>query len=66
MALTTRSQRAGYPITLHVGRLVAGREAWVKLSQVRTPSVDRIGGYLDRLDETVLDELVDGLVQLIA
>jgi mRNA interferase MazF len=66
MALTTRPQRAGYPFAYRLPQTASGREAWVKISQVRTLDVDRLGGYLGRIDERTLREIVDGLAQIIA
>jgi mRNA interferase MazF len=41
------------------------RESWVKISQVRTLSVDRLGTIAGRLDDADVDRVADGLSQLI-
>jgi mRNA interferase MazF len=65
MAITSSPQRAGYPLTWHVpgGRLP--KDSWVKISQIRTLSSERLGARVGRLDERELDELTRGLVELI-
>ena len=65
VAITSQAQRAGYPLTwrLPSGRLP--RESWVKISQVRTLSVDRLGTIAGHLDDADVDRVVDGLSQLI-
>jgi mRNA interferase MazF len=65
LALTVQPQRAGYPLTWRVpsGRLP--RDSWVKISQVRTISTQRLGVRLARLQDSELEEIVNGLVQLI-
>jgi mRNA interferase MazF len=65
MAITSQPQRAGYPLTWPVSRGVLPKESWVKVSQIRTLSTERLGDRIGRLDETVLRHIVDGLVQLI-
>ena len=34
MAITSQPQRAGFPLTLPMGKL-GGKEAWLKISQIR-------------------------------
>ncbi len=61
MALTSRPQKAGYPLTYELSASLLGRRAWVKISQIRTLSADRIGKRIGQLDLQHLDRLVDGL-----
>jgi len=65
MALTSQPQKAGFPLTYELQAPLLGRRAWVKVSQVRTLSVDRIGKKIGQLDSQQLDQLVDGLVEII-
>lgn len=65
MAVTSQPQRAGYPLTLELASPLIGRRAWVKISQIRTLSVDRIGKRIGQLDSAQLDRLVDGLREII-
>ena len=66
MAITSRPQRAGFPLTfpLPPGKLARG--SWVKISQVRTISVERLGRRMGALEKTDLDQVVDGLLELIS
>jgi mRNA interferase MazF len=41
------------------------RPSWVKISQIRTISVDRLGKRITVLDADALDQLIDGLLELI-
>jgi len=43
VALTSQPQRAVYPLTLELNDTKLPKSAWVKLSQIRTLSVKRIG-----------------------
>jgi mRNA interferase MazF len=65
MAMTSQPQKAGYPLTHELSSPLLGRRAWVKISQVRTLSVDRIGRRIGLLDSEQLDRLVDGLREII-
>ena len=64
MAITSQPQRAAFPLTLGLpdGRLP--KPSWVKISQIRTISVDRLGKRIAVLDSEFLSQLIDGLLEL--
>jgi len=66
MALTSQPQRAGFPLTLELESVKLGKRAWVKISQVRTLSVRRLGRKLGRASSEELERLVEGLNEIIA
>ncbi|MCZ7562552.1 MAG: type II toxin-antitoxin system PemK/MazF family toxin [Burkholderiales bacterium] len=43
-ALTSQPQRAGFPLTLELKTAKLRKRSWVKISQIRTLAVERIGG----------------------
>jgi mRNA interferase MazF len=65
VALTSQSQRAGFPLSLELPDLGLPKRSWIKISQVRTISVRRIGDRIARAPENVLTRVVVGLVDLI-
>jgi len=65
MAVTSQPQRAGFPLSLELGRGNLPKRSWVKISQVRTLSVDRIGNVIEKLPPEMLSRLVDGLDEII-
>ncbi|MBI2321775.1 MAG: type II toxin-antitoxin system PemK/MazF family toxin [Chloroflexi bacterium] len=65
LAVTSQPQRTGYPLTWKIPAGVLPRESWVKCSQIRTLSTERLTDRLGRIDEDGLRELVDGLLELI-
>jgi mRNA interferase MazF len=66
MAITSQPQRAGFPLTFELPEeLGLPRRSWVKISQVRTLSVERLGKRIGRLPPEVLDALIDGLNEII-
>ena len=66
MALTSQPQSAGFPLTLPLPSDVLPRPSWVKISQVRTISVERIGKRAGEADPEDLARIIDGLLELIS
>lgn len=65
MAITGQPQKAGFPLTLELPAEMLPKPSWVKISQIRTISVDRLGKRIAVLDADALDQLIDGLLELI-
>ena len=66
MAITSQPQRAGFPLTLEIDDVQMPKQSWVKISQVRTLSIERLGRRLGRLSPEALDQLVEGLNEIVA
>jgi mRNA interferase MazF len=65
MALTSQPQKAGWPVSLALPAKRLPKPSWVKITQVRTISVERLGKRLAVLDSETLSSVVGGLVELI-
>ena len=65
MAITSQPQRAGFPLTFALPPEALPKPSWVKISQVRTISVHRLGKKIAALDPETLGQAVDGLLDLI-
>ena len=65
MAVTGQPQRAGFPLTLELASSKLPKCSWVKISQVRTLSVDRIGDLIETLAPEQLNQLIEGLNEVI-
>jgi mRNA interferase MazF len=65
MAITSRPQRAGYPLTFAVPDELT-KPSWIKISQVRTLSILRLGRRAGRITETKMTQIVEGLIELIS
>jgi mRNA interferase MazF len=65
MALTSQPQRAGFPLTLELKIEKLPRRSWVKISQIRTLSDERIGKKLGRARPEELVLVVEGLNAII-
>lgn len=65
LALTSQPQRAALPLALELQSVKLPKRSWVKISQVRTLSVERIGARLGQVSPEELAEIIDGLVELV-
>lgn len=66
VAITSQPQQAGFPLTLQLESKALQKKSWVKISQIRTLSVERIGRRLGALDPETLARVVEGLNEIIA
>jgi mRNA interferase MazF len=66
MALTSQPQRAGFPLSFELNLRELPKRSWVKISQIRTLSVQRLGGRLSRVPPEILDQIIEGLNEIIA
>ncbi|MCK4391729.1 type II toxin-antitoxin system PemK/MazF family toxin [Candidatus Bipolaricaulota bacterium] len=65
MAVTSQPQHAGFPLTLELESSTLPKRSWVKISQVRTLSVNRIGDLIETLPPEQLNQLIEGLNEII-
>jgi len=65
MALTSQAQRAGFPLTLDLESTNLPKRSWVKISQVRTLSVERIGDVIEKLPPEIMNQLIEGLNEIV-
>jgi mRNA interferase MazF len=66
VALTSRPQRAGFPLTLELQSKGLPKKSWVKVSQIRTLAVERIGARLGAAGSEELTQVVEGLNEIIS
>jgi mRNA interferase MazF len=64
MILTSQPQRAGFPLTFELTDVNLPKQSWVKISQIRTLSVERLADRIGRVSPEVLARLVDGLIEI--
>ena len=66
VAVSSQEPRAGFPLTLELKTAKLPKRSWVKISQIRTLSVDRLGKKLARVAPEEIDRIVEGLNEIIA
>ncbi len=65
MAITSQPQRAGFPLTLDIKSIRLPKHSWVKIGQIRTLSIERIGKKIGRFSVEELDKVIEGLNEII-
>ena len=65
VAITGQEQRAGFPLTLELTESKLPKRSWVKISQVRTLSVKRVGKRIASASEEELALVIEGLNEVI-
>jgi mRNA interferase MazF len=65
VALSSQEPTVGFPLTLEVRSVPLPKRSWVKVSQIRTLSTDRLGSHLGRLSPEELESVVEGLNEII-
>ena len=66
MAMTSQEPRAGFPLTLESKAPGLTKRSWIKIAQVRTLSVERIGKKLARASEEEMARVIEGLNEIVA
>lgn len=64
--VTSQEPRAGFPLTLELTSAKLPKRSWIKIGQVRTLSVERLGTRLGRLSAEELQRLVEGLNEIVS
>ena len=65
VALTSQPPSAGFPLTFELTHPRLPKKSWVKVSQIRTLSVERVGARLGRVSAEELTQVVEGLNEII-
>ncbi len=65
VALTSRPQKAGFPLTLKIESAELPQPSWVKISQIRTLSAERLGRRVAAVSTEEIDQVIEGLLELI-
>jgi mRNA interferase MazF len=65
LAITSQPQRASFPLTHLVESLRLPKPSWVKISQLRTLSVEPLRRRIGALDSDELDRIIEGFFELV-
>jgi mRNA interferase MazF len=66
LAITSQPQRAGFPLTLQLESVRLPKSSWIKISQIRTVSTERLDRRIGTASAEELDHIIEGLLELIA
>lgn len=65
VAMTSEEPRAGFPLTLESRATGLTKRSWIKISQIRTLSVDRVGRRIAQASEEELARVLQGLNEIL-
>jgi mRNA interferase MazF len=65
VALTSQPPQAGFPLTLALEPARLPKRSWVKISQIRTLSVHRIGRRLGAASPEEVAQVIEGLNEIL-
>ena len=66
IAITSQPQKAGFPLTMALKTGDLPKHSWVKISQIRTLSTEKMGKLIGRLSPEELAQIIEGLNEIIA
>jgi mRNA interferase MazF len=66
LAMTSQPPSAGYPLTYALADGTLAKPSWVKISQIRTLSIQRLSNRAGSVDPEDLADIIDGLNEIIA
>jgi len=65
VAITSQPQRAGFPLTYELASPGLPKQSWIKISQIRTLSVERIGKKITEATPEELTQVINGLNEIV-
>jgi mRNA interferase MazF len=65
VAITSQPPQAGFPLSLELTHPRLPKKSWVKISQIRTLSVQRLGRRLGRASAEELGRVIEGLNEIV-
>jgi mRNA interferase MazF len=65
LALTSQEPTARFPLTLELASKSLPKRSWVKIGQVRTLSVERLGKKIGSAAPEELDQIIEGLNEIV-
>lgn len=64
-AITSQAPAAGFPLTLELTKCKLPKRSWVKISQIRTLSIERLGKRIGRASTDEINAMVEGLNEIV-
>ena len=66
LAITSQPQKAGFPLTYELAGSRLPKRSWVKISQIRTLSIERLGRKIGRVNPDEIDTVIEGLNEILS
>jgi len=65
VAITSQRPRASFPLTFELSDSNLPKKSWVKISQIRTLSTQRLGNKIGKATSDELEMIIEGLNEII-
>ncbi len=65
LAISSQPQRVGLPLALKIESVRLPKPSCVKISQIRVLSTERLGKVLGRISEEELEQVIEGLFEIV-
>ena len=65
LAITSQPQRVGFPLAFRLASVKLPKPSWVKITQVRTLSTERLGRKLGVVSPQELTQAIEALFELV-
>ena len=65
VAITSQHPKAGFPLTFELTDSRLPKQSWVKISQIRTLSIERLSGKIGKASPSDIEQVIEGLKELI-
>lgn len=65
LAVTSQEPKAAFPLTLELTSAQLPKRSWVKISQIRTLSTERLDTKISSVSVEELEQIVEGFNQLV-
>jgi mRNA interferase MazF len=65
LVLTSQPPSASFPLTFELSDPKLPKKSWVKISQIRTLSTQRLGKKIGKASDEELDTIIEGLNEII-
>lgn len=65
LALTSKPQNSGFPLSKELDSICLPKKTWVKISQVRTLSVHRLRKKIGHILPDELETIIEGLNEIV-
>lgn len=65
VVLTSQQPGASFPLTLELSDASLPKKSWVKISQIRTLSTQRLGKKIGKASDEELEMIIEGLNEIV-
>lgn len=65
VAVTSQKPKVSFPLTFELSDLKLPKKSWVKISQIRTLSTQRLGKKIGKATDEELETIIEGLNEIV-